>query len=155
MNAARTFDGSANLENRVILFEDDDINRKTLTMIMERMGYQVVSFPDPAAVAWQWRLRPSRRRRDLVITDNRMPAGSGLEWVRWLIREGFAHDDVAIMSGFWKWRQLEEARALGVHLFFKPFSIDELSQWLAGRSAIQPPGERLVLDMATADSPAR
>ncbi len=139
----------------MILFEDDDINRKTLTMLMERMGYQVVSFPDAGAVAWQWRLRPSSRRRDLVITDNQMPAGSGLEWVRWLIQEGFAHGDVAIMSGFWKWRQLEEAKALGVHLFFKPFSIDELRQWLAARSAVQPPGARLVIDMAMADSPTR
>ena len=117
MNAVRTmFGGGANLENRVILFEDDDINRKTLTMLMERMGYEVTTETDPESALRTFRDDPGRF--DLLVTDMTMPHMDGDA----LAREVLAlrpEMPVILCTGYNEKISEEKAQALGIRKYIE------------------------------------
>ncbi|HKP57852.1 MAG TPA: ATP-binding protein [Polyangiales bacterium] len=107
-----------------ILFIDDEASLAKLAVVhLQRLGYRVDAYTRPADALAAFRVDP--KRFDLVITDYSMPEMTGIEVAEQLFR---MRPDVAIalVTGYARQADLEQARALGVReIILKPFSIEE------------------------------
>jgi CheY-like chemotaxis protein len=120
---------------RILVVDDDPIQRETLSRILRHLGYRVSLAPGgEAAVAW---LR--RRRAELVILDMVMPQGiDGCETYRRLaaLRPG---QRAIIVSGSARSERVREAQALGAGAFVrKPLTVGRLAREV--RAALEPAG---------------
>jgi hypothetical protein len=59
-----------------------------------------------------------------------MPGVSGLNFIENQIRKGCKVQHIAVMSGDWKDPGLKMAKEWGCQVFYKPFSILKLKNWL-------------------------
>ncbi len=76
---------SENYPHKILVVEDDNINRRILRMHLKKMGYQ----PDEAADGQQAVAAVMTGNYDMVFMDLRMPNMNGIEATRW-IREHFS-----------------------------------------------------------------
>lgn len=117
---------------RILLIDDDDLVRESLTIHLQDAGYEVVAVADGRAGVAAY--RPGAF--DLVITDLFMPEVEGIETIRRLRQEDRTVPIVAItggpsLSASPSGRQppdyLRMARALGAtEIVQKPFSLQRL-----------------------------
>jgi CheY-like chemotaxis protein len=111
----------------IVVVDDDDLLVESLTDLLEREGYRVVS----ADNCKDGLARLVSENPDLVLTDFIMPVADGLELVRELrALSEFQSIPVVMMSashqGSALWTQAK-ARPLGVSMFLsKPFELEEL-----------------------------
>ncbi|HEY9014898.1 MAG TPA: response regulator, partial [Gemmatimonadales bacterium] len=63
--------------SRIMVVDDDAAIRRTLSLMLERAGFEVVLASDGAEAIRLWR----ERRGDLVITDLHMPRKDGIETI--------------------------------------------------------------------------
>jgi CheY-like chemotaxis protein len=109
----------------ILIIDDDDAIRRTLTRLLERMGHQVVAAEHGEAGLTLWR----ERGADLVITDICMPGINGLEVI---IQFRAFSPDLAIlaMSGGAESLGLDllgtAAQAGAIRVLPKPFTLEEL-----------------------------
>ena len=115
-------------ECRTLLVEDEERVLETLTRILETFGHDVVATSDARLALKLACDEPF----DLLITDVRMPALSGVELLQRLEDEG-VHLPVVIMTG-WDDGHLSDAGTSHV-LLAKPFDLDGLRS--AVRNALQ------------------
>ncbi len=124
---------------RVVVMEDDDDLRKLLAMILETMGHEVLAFADPGACPIYTRgectCPTDALCGDILITDNRMPTMSGLEFIQRQIAAGCKGivANKAVMSSLLDEDDIAMARAIGCRVFSKPFQLAELQQWICER----------------------
>ena len=111
----------------ILVVDDDDLLVESLTDLLEREGYRVVS----ADNCKDGLARLVSENPDLIVTDFIMPVADGLELVRELrALPEFQSLPVIVMSasnqGGAFWTQAK-ARPLGVSMFVsKPFELEEL-----------------------------
>jgi len=119
---------------RIFVFEDNDTLRSVISILLEKRGYEVMSFPEPG-------LCPLRLDRgcqcpqgqacaDIIITDLNMPNMTGLELIENRLQNGCRVRNRAVMSAGWKDTERDQAKRLGCQIFEKPFKFDELNSWL-------------------------
>ncbi len=113
----------------ILVVEDDDVLRELIPVMIERLGYQVISAPGPA-VALEL-CTDSEQAFDLLLTDVIMPGMSGrqLRDAVMKLRPGIR---VLYMSGYTS--DIISAKGVleaGIHFIQKPFSLKELAQKLA------------------------
>ena len=121
---------------RVLIADDDEALRFLLTTRLVDEGYQVTEAESGNHVL----LRIRERRRavpdlppfDLVLLDQRMPDGVGLDAVRAIRAQG-ERFPIILMTAFPDPALLEEAERLLVPILAKPFPLSKLSR-LAARS---------------------
>jgi two-component system response regulator (stage 0 sporulation protein F) len=112
----------ANLPNRVLVVDDDDVLRLLNTVVLVGSGYQVDSAED-GEEAWQ---ALHAKKYDLLITDNNMPRLTGVELVKKLRSEN-VDLPVIMVSGEMPTEELNRHPWLHVTATLrKPFSGDEL-----------------------------
>jgi DNA-binding response OmpR family regulator len=107
---------------RVLLVEDDDNERFTLTRVLERAGFEVEALPRGAEAL----AALARHRCDAVITDLMMPGVDGLSLARRIHEQ---HPDLPIVftSAFPMCRaQLDRLDIATAHFLAKPIDIDRL-----------------------------
>lgn len=106
----------------VLVVDDDEVVRLTLSRILEKEGYQVEAIEEP-----EEGLRRIEERDYLtVITDVIMPGMSGLEFQRRL-RERRAELPVVVISSFPTIERIIEAVQGGaVDFLTKPFDMDQI-----------------------------
>ncbi len=121
---------------RAFIFDDDEKIRSLLSIIMEKRGYNVLSFPDPSYYSIyldaECSCPPGHVCGDIWITDNNMPNMKGLEFIQNQLRKvcrGITQNK-AVMSGTWTAVDLAYAKKLGCRIFEKPFLIAEIHKWL-------------------------
>ena len=79
---------------RILIVEDDDQMRKTLRLMLEGEGYEVVEAPDGKIALKRYSENPT----DLIITDLIMPEKGGLGLIREL-RHDFPEVKIIAISG--------------------------------------------------------
>ncbi len=82
---------------KILIVEDDDIERELMQMAMARRGYQVATACDGVSGYEEAvKLRP-----DLIITDVQMPSADGIHLVR-RVRdtEAIASTPILVVTGF-------------------------------------------------------
>lgn len=125
--------------SRVLVVDDEDALRTVLSHVLRKDGHDVVTAADvPEALARIAEGPPP----DLLISDLRMPGGSGVDVVRAL--KATAPDAVALLlTAYASAETAVQATRLGaVDYLTKPFNVDDLrarvTQLLAGRRVEAP-----------------
>ena len=108
---------------RILIVEDDDSGRFTLTEAMRKQGYEVVAVTDAEAALDQI----VQQEFDLAVVDFRLPGLSGVEALP-RIRQLNPHMVPIIMTAYGSKQLAMEAVKAGAYDFFtKPIKIDELN----------------------------
>lgn len=137
------------MKPRAIVFEDDDTLRDLLSKMLHKRGYVVISAGSPMGCPVYEDLTALCPHEfacgDFLITDNHMPAMTGLEFVQAQEQrgcKGVVHNK-AVMSACWTESELNLANYLGCKVFNKPFSIAEINSWLDEREKRIPHDRKL------------
>jgi CheY-like chemotaxis protein len=107
---------------RVVIMEDDDLIRATLTKSVRRLGYDVEDFSDaaPALESVDFSVV------DLVITDLRMPMRGSIA-IR-ILRDRGLNCPIIVVSGYVMPQDTAHLKALGATAVLrKPFGFQELA----------------------------
>ena len=107
---------------RILLIDDDEIIRRTLSALLSRRGHAVSAFEDGAPALSNF----EPERFDLVLTDLSMPTG-GDEVVRQIREKGY-EGPIAMMTGSASLYEEVTIKQLPIDaLLRKPFTAGELS----------------------------
>jgi len=121
---------------KILVFDDDELIRMTLTNFLKQEGYEVTSFnqPDhcPLYYSDSCTCHKEEACADVIITDLNMPGTSGINFIEKQLRQGCKVKKIAVMSGDWGDSGLVRAKELGCMVFKKPFSIMDMKKWLDG-----------------------
>jgi len=134
---------------RAIIFEDDDTLRELLASILYEKDYEVISASSPMGCPIYEDLTALCPHEfacgDFLITDNHMPAMTGLEFVQAQEQRGCKGvvRNKAVMSACWADNELKLANDLGCKVFKKPFSVAEIDNWLVEREKLIPHDRKL------------
>ncbi len=113
-----------------ILYLDDEESLVILARrMLEKMGYRVSGFSDPAKALAAFAEGPANF--DLVLTDLSMPGMNGMEVARRILE---MRPDIPILlaTGYVRSEDVEQARAVGIReVIWKPQTIAEMADLLA------------------------
>jgi two-component system response regulator PilR (NtrC family) len=106
----------------ILVVDDEASMREFLEILLTKEGHQVAVAADvPGALR-----RLAEDEIDLVITDLRIGAGSGMEVLR-AARQGSMGTEVIVITAFATTENAIQAMKLGAHDYvLKPFKVDEL-----------------------------
>jgi len=114
-----------------VLYVDDETALVRLaTHALERLGYRVSGYTEPAAALRDFQAAPNAF--DVVVTDLSMPGMSGFELARAILA---IRSDIPVLmtSGYVNPRDEDTARNIGVRsMILKPGTVDELGRILGG-----------------------
>ncbi len=122
---------------RTLLLEDDENMRRLLELMLKRRGHQVASYDSPLHCPLFGESSCGCDGEapciDFLITDNRMPGMSGMEFIQQQAQRSrqFKEQHKAIMSACWREQDKQLAIQLGFEVFRKPFNWNEFLAWLA------------------------
>lgn len=122
---------------RVIVFDDDVMILEMLTAFFSKRNYEVVAFNEPLTCPIYVRSADDCTKEfpcaDIVITDLRMPKMNGIELISDQAQRGCKLDvkNKAIMSGDIDEECKKKIKELGCSYLNKPFTLNELSDWLS------------------------
>ncbi|MEN6560305.1 MAG: PAS domain S-box protein [Acidobacteriota bacterium] len=119
---------------RILFVDDEDIQVRAMTKLLEHLGYRVVGLTD--AVEALELVRKDPGAFDLVIMDQTMPRLSGGEMAGEILRlrPGLP---LILCTGYSETLDEEQALAMGIRAFvMKPFSVKEIA--LSIRRALAP-----------------
>ncbi|MCG8334002.1 MAG: response regulator [Proteobacteria bacterium] len=113
-----------NKEIRILLVEDDDINRKLLANILKTLGFNHVSEADNGRSAWEMM---QEEKFDLVMTDWMMPEMDGLQLLKAIREESIDQKQVPVLmiTALGKQDDIMKAAKLEIDGYIvKPFSVN-------------------------------
>ncbi|HSU41007.1 MAG TPA: ATP-binding protein, partial [Polyangiaceae bacterium] len=117
----------------VLFIDDEAVLCRSVSGLLERLGYRVTARSDPAEALALFRKKPDAF--DVVLTDLTMPGLTGVDVAREVLRVA-PHKPVLLMSGYSSSWTAESVRTLGViDLIAKPLGAARLSQSLAAALA--------------------
>ncbi|MBN2364894.1 MAG: response regulator [Calditrichaeota bacterium] len=121
---------------KVMVLEDDESIRSTLTAFLQKQGYEVLPFSRPDQCSFYHSNKCScvigSHCTDIILTDVNMPGQDGIGFIEDQIAKGCRVSRIAVMSGDWQSDAMKKAESLGCKIFHKPFSILSLKDWLEG-----------------------
>ncbi|MFT5695449.1 MAG: PAS domain S-box-containing protein [Myxococcota bacterium] len=112
----------------ILLVDDDELAVNALARVLHRMGYEIATFTDPEEALAAFRESPNDY--DAVITDYQMPGMNGIALCEKLRT---IKPELPLLLTSADTSEIDPVRAkeVGVeHMLPKPFSAEELSQWL-------------------------
>jgi CheY-like chemotaxis protein len=113
-------------EERILLVEDEEAQRRSLAHGLERLGYQVTALADGRSALAFFKKDPDAF--DVVITDQIMPHMTGLELASTLVK---VRPDISIIlcTGFSEKVNGGTAGECGIRNFvMKPFTLQEITR---------------------------
>lgn len=121
----------------IIVIDDDAEIREMLQTAFESKGHQVTALSDPTEFPFLNKescpCPPSEPCADILLVDNVMPNIEGIELFKKLKSSGcrpLVNGNVAIMSGYLTIHYMNELNDLGIHYFRKPFTMQEIYEWV-------------------------
>ncbi len=137
------------MKPRAIVIDDDEGCRNLITLILKQRGYEVVSLSDPTVCPLYDDLLAVCPHEDacgdFLLTDQRMPKMTGLEFVETQGRRGCKGvvNKKAVLSASWTPEELEKAEELGCKVFRKPYDVKAIADWLDEQEKSIAPGRKL------------
>lgn len=123
---------------RVLTVDDERTIRKVVRRIVERMGHTVDEAEDaPTALA-----KALTGEYDLILLDHSLPGGDGASICDAIHRSPNSAHTAVLMCTSMSGQAYEQriARAGAIGLLSKPFSIDELGDWIdVVAASVEPP----------------
>lgn len=140
---------------RILIVDDEQYMCDVCARTLRRSGYEVFTTSDPHAAV---RLLNGERQFDLLLTDIKMPAMSGLD-LAYIARDRDPAIAIIIMTGFASKENLQQSVQRGVADFLaKPFELEQLriavDQALHKRSLLQDNVRLRALEQLLASSKA-
>lgn len=124
-DAAKTYGKPERGAGDVLIVDDDEIMRKTISRILFSMGYSVATASSGATAL---RMVESGMTFNLVILDVDMPVMNGLDTAR-LIRKKYPQVPILYCTGRQHQYQMQDALSEAhTTMIAKPFGLDELSK---------------------------
>ncbi len=115
---------------RILVVDDETQILEVIKSILEAAGHSVETRVNGKEALIACRSTDF----DFVLTDERMPGGSGIEFVIKLMAEKSSPPTIALMTGYTD-VNLDEAKSFGIaKIFAKPFSPKDLLNYLASLS---------------------
>ncbi len=139
------------MKPRVIILEDDESSRTLLRLLLEERGFEVLAFADPTICPIYTDSHSACTHDDacgdFLLTDNRMPGMSGLDFVAEQTRRGCKGiiRNKAVMSATWSDEELSRAEDMGCKVFKKPYQVSEIIEWLELQSRKLDPDRKLAV----------
>ena len=119
---------------RFIILEDNKMVLESISELLNERGYEVYPYSSPLICPLQLipdcRCSENETCADAILSDLDMPGMNGLEFFENQKEKNCKCPNVALMSGNWTQQKLSKARELGCKTFIKPFSADEIFNWL-------------------------
>jgi len=119
---------------RIILLDDLDSIRNSLSKLLTLSGYEVFSFPSPMICPLQLepecRCNENQTCTDIIITDLDMPGMSGLKFIQNQKTKNCKCKHIALMSGLWTEEKLNRADELSCKIFIKPVLPNDILRWI-------------------------
>lgn len=112
---------------RAYLVEDEPLVRNTVQRMLERVGFEVLTFPSPLDLLQQ---KGTLARPGLLVTDAMMPKMTGFELLPQL-SDVWGGVPMIMISGHAAEESVREAEGRGVRFLRKPFSVGELGRVVA------------------------
>ena len=132
---------------RVLIFDDDKMNREMLWSLFDNRGYEVFTFPHPAICPLseenQCPCPKEQACSDIIISDLQMPFKNGLVFIEEQINKGCRCKNIALMSGAIRDEHFTKAKSLGITIFKKPFRLADIINWVDQIEKNIPPERRL------------
>ncbi len=126
--------GIPNGDETILLIDDEEVQTRTVGMMLKKLGYRVLAESDPRKALERFRSQP--HAFDVVITDQVMPYLSGTRLSQELLA---IRPDIPIIlcTGFSETVDEEKAAAVGLREYIqKPFTMNEISDLI--RRALSP-----------------
>jgi PAS domain S-box-containing protein len=114
---------------RILYLDDEDALVLLARRLLERLGYRVAAFSDPAQAVAAFEVAPDQF--DLVLSDLSMPGMTGIDVARRILE---IRPDIPVLlaSGYVRNEDTELARSIGVReVIWKPATINEMGEVLA------------------------
>lgn len=119
--------GDPTLRRLVLLVEDEIELLAEISAFLRRRGHEVRTASNFDEAVTQ--LRECSGRLDLLLTDVRLPGGSGLDLLRCAGGDGGNGPRRVAMTGHLDQDGIDQAEASGAeHVLLKPFSLSELNR---------------------------
>jgi DNA-binding response OmpR family regulator len=110
---------------RVLVAEDDPAMRELVAQVLRERGYQVATVSTGSELRSLLSEAGPMEHFDLIVTDDKMPDGSGLDVIDQLRHDGDS-TPVLVVTAFPRDDIRQRARELEVRLLAKPFDLDTL-----------------------------
>ena len=108
---------------KILVVDDDEGFRELLVEVLDEGGYRA----DQAVNVAEARTRTQQRQYDLVLTDLRLPNGSGMDVLDYAKRKN-PESQVIMMTAYATTENAIEAMKRGAYDYIiKPFKVDEVS----------------------------
>lgn len=119
---------------KAIVIDDESSICELLKMVLDEKGYAAEIYPNPLACPLYRESSEACHADysgyDILITDYNMPGMNGIDFVSWLLQNNWLIPKIAIISGTWDIEAKTRASGLNCQLFDKPFSINEVQNWI-------------------------
>ena len=115
------------MEDKILVIDDDDLVRKSVSNVLIKAGYVVVITENAFEAINEIR----RQSFDLIISDIRMPGKNGVEAVREIRKLINQHSDkskdipIVFITGYAETSEELDAELLG-EVILKPFDLEHL-----------------------------
>jgi CheY-like chemotaxis protein len=123
---------------RALVFDDEPLILDLLRQYLSSLGYDVVAASEPVICPLYAENAKTCPRQapcaDILITDSRMPAMNGLEFLRALTSRGcrLKPGNRALLSGYLDGDSVTAAKKMGCAFFDKPINFLRLETWITG-----------------------
>lgn len=142
------------MRRRAVIFEDNDLIRRSLWYFFDHRGYEVYTFPEPGLcplhVVQECPCPGDTSCADLILSDVDMLGANGVDYIEKLIGKGCKQRNFALMSGNFTPTDLDRAAKIGCVLFPKPLDMHAITAWVeAVEQSI--PSERILYNWVATD----
>lgn len=122
---------------KAVVIDDVEMCREFLKDILEDRGYEVDNYASAESFVCYSNAAEScpveKPCADLLLTDNRMPLLTGLQFIEQQRARGckLTLGSRAVISGSWTREDQKKAKELGCQTFEKPYDLKGISAWLS------------------------
>ncbi|NOG83458.1 MAG: response regulator [Planctomycetes bacterium] len=122
------------MKMRAFIFDDNELVRSLVSLILEKRGYEVFAFSDatlcPIFLRNDCPCPSEHTCTDIIVADINMPNITGLDFIENQLNFGCKVRNFGVISGNWTNARIEQAKRLNCQIFEKPIDFEHFEKWL-------------------------